>query len=77
MLDSLERIKLQPKEVWCVKIADRITNLQPPPKHWTMEKKINYREEAKLILKSLRGANAFLERRLKRKIAEYGAYCKK
>ena len=31
--DSLERIKLQPKEIWMVKLADRITNLQPPPSY--------------------------------------------
>jgi hypothetical protein len=27
--DSVTRIKLQPMEVWMVKLADRITNLQP------------------------------------------------
>ena len=31
--DSLERIKLQTKEVWAVKLADRITNMQKPPAH--------------------------------------------
>lgn len=40
MKDSLERIRRQPKEIWMVKLADRITNLQPPPKHWTIEKVI-------------------------------------
>ena len=29
-LDSLTRIKQLKKEVWAVKLADRITNLQPP-----------------------------------------------
>lgn len=38
MADSLERIKAQPKEIWMVKMADRITNLQPPPKQWTPER---------------------------------------
>lgn len=31
MMDSLNRIKQCPKEVWAVKIADRITNLYAPP----------------------------------------------
>ena len=31
MLDSLRRIKQQPKEVWAVKMADRICNLYAPP----------------------------------------------
>ena len=37
MADSLKRILKQPKEILLVKMADRITNLQPPPKHWTKE----------------------------------------
>jgi hypothetical protein len=40
MTDSLARIKQQPKEVWVVKLADRITNLQPPPGPWD-DKKID------------------------------------
>jgi len=38
MDNSLERIRKQPKEVWMVKLSDRITNLQPPPKHWEKER---------------------------------------
>ena len=38
MLDSLSRIKDQPKEVKAVKLADRITNLQEPPKYWNKSK---------------------------------------
>src|SRR5262245_9451528 len=30
MADSLRRIREQPREVWMVKLADRITNLQKP-----------------------------------------------
>ena len=37
--DSLNRIREQPPEVWMVKLADRITNLAPPPHSWTREKK--------------------------------------
>ena len=31
-------MKTQPIEVWMVKLADRITNLLPPPAHWNEEK---------------------------------------
>lgn len=34
MEDSLRHIRLRPKEIWAIKLADRITNLQPPPSHW-------------------------------------------
>jgi len=44
MSDSLHRIKLQPSEIWAVKLADRITNLQPPPAYWSREKIPNYKK---------------------------------
>src|SRR3569832_156571 len=31
MADSLRRIRAQPREIWLVKLADRFTNLAPPP----------------------------------------------
>lgn len=74
MLDSLNRIKVLSKEVWIVKLADRITNLQEPPKNWDTLKKMNYRHEAILILQLLKGGNLFLEERLNKKIAEYENY---
>lgn len=74
MQDSLTRIKALRKEVWAVKLADRITNLQEPPKHWDAQKKDNYRNEAIKILQQLKGANAYLEQRLDKKINEYGEY---
>lgn len=71
MEDSLARIKQQPIEIWMVKLADRITNLQPPPDHWNEEKINSYREEAKLIVRHLGAANRFLAARLQSKIASY------
>ncbi len=71
MLDSLARIKLQPVEISMVKLADRITNLQPPPKHWEKSKILNYRDEARLILEKSGEACSFLAERLGVKIAEY------
>ena len=75
MKDSLVRIKQQPVAVWAVKLADRITNLQPPPKHWNKDKINGYRTEAKLILTELGSGNAFLAARLKQKIEDYQQYC--
>ena len=70
--DCLKRIKLLQSEVWAVKLADRITNLQPPPPHWSKERKINYRDEARLIVSELRDGNEYLGRRLEGRIEEYG-----
>ncbi len=74
MQDSLTRIKKLDTEVWAVKMADRITNLQPPPPHWDILKKIKYQEEAKVILRELREGNYFLSKRLEEKIEEYENY---
>ncbi len=74
MLDSLNRIKALSKEVWAVKLADRITNLQSPPSHWSSSKKESYRQEAIQIMEHLKGANSFLEQRLLKKITEYEKY---
>jgi guanosine-3',5'-bis(diphosphate) 3'-pyrophosphohydrolase len=74
MQDSLSRILQQPKEVWAVKLADRITNLQAPPPHWNFYRKTEYLNEATIILDTLQGGNAYLEERLARKIAAYEAY---
>ncbi|MDR3198819.1 MAG: HD domain-containing protein [Planctomycetaceae bacterium] len=71
MLDSLRRIKQQPKEVWAVKLADRITNLQPPPLHWNQAKIIQYRDEAQVIYDELKDGNAYLAERLKSEISKY------
>jgi (p)ppGpp synthase/HD superfamily hydrolase len=67
MSDSLQRIKEQPQEIWMVKLADRITNLQAPPHYWKQDKIIKYREEAICIYSSLKDASQFLASRLARK----------
>ncbi len=76
MNDSLSRIKLQPHEIWVIKMADRIVNLQKPPQHWSNEKIIAYRREAKGILDALQEANELLAERLSQKIHLYKKYCK-
>ena len=72
MQDSLRRIQQQPREVWIVKMADRITNLLPPPEHWTPQRIKDYKKEALEIYDSLHSANAFLAKRLQIKIKKYG-----
>jgi hypothetical protein len=74
MKDSLERIRVEPKEVWMVKLADRITNLQPPPSHWDKDKIIRYREEASKIHQALESADTMLSLRLLEKIGAYEKY---
>jgi (p)ppGpp synthase/HD superfamily hydrolase len=71
MADGLERIKRQPREIWIVKMADRITNLQPPPYHWTKDKIKRYRDEALEIYDALKFGSKYLADRLKLKIAGY------
>lgn len=72
MADSLRRIRAQPREVWVVKLADRITNLEPAPAHWTAEKRVAYRAEAQVICDALGEAHEGLAARLREKIASYG-----
>lgn len=74
MADSLLRIKALPKEVWAVKMADRITNLQPPPQHWTIGKINTYKEQALLIATELKDGNAYLANRLAEQIVTYSKY---
>lgn len=74
MVDSLNRIKELPKEVWAVKLADRITNLQTPPKHWDFEKITEYQKQAVQIYNSLKGGNEYLENRLLEKTSDYLKY---
>jgi guanosine-3',5'-bis(diphosphate) 3'-pyrophosphohydrolase len=75
--DSLMRIKALRKEVWAVKLADRISNMQEPPSTWTPEKKKHYRQVAKLILQELEGGNAYLESRLEALIQDYKNFIEK
>ena len=68
--DSLARIKKLQREVWAVKLADRITNLQPPPPNWSRAKNIKYLKESQTILEELKDGNPYLAKRLEDKISE-------
>ncbi len=74
MADSLRRIREQPHAVWAVKLADRITNLAPPPSYWSREKCLAYRDEAIAIADALGEASPTLHARLRAKIAAYPAH---
>ena len=76
MSDSINRILKEPKEVAIVKIADRVTNLQTPPKTWSIEKVNNYYLEAKDLAEKLMGNNDYLDKRINSQINIYEGYCK-
>jgi (p)ppGpp synthase/HD superfamily hydrolase len=70
--DSLRRIREQPKEIWMVKLADRVVNLTPPvPPAWSAEKKVQYRAQGQEILDALGDASTHLAARLRARIAAY------
>lgn len=75
--DSLDRIRQQPREVWIVKLADRISNLRQPPSFWSDEKIIDYHQKAIEIGDALEGCHIYLENRLKEKIKAYEKYLHK
>ena len=72
LLDSLDRIASSKfKEASIVKLADRITNLQPPPPHWSDEKCEAYAEQASVIFSKLGDAHPYLSERLENQINYY------
>jgi len=71
MADSLRRIRMLSVEIWAVKMADRISNLAPPPAHWSAAKIAGYRLEAQSILEALGEAHEPLALRLASRIAAY------
>lgn len=74
MEDSLNRIKTQSREIWMVKLADRIVNLQRPPASWSKEKKTSFLKEAETILRFLGEASSFLADRIQKQIECYKSY---
>lgn len=71
MADSLRRIQAQPREVWLVKLADRVANLQAPPPYWAPAKIAAYRAEAERIAEALGPASPYLLARLRDRIRVY------
>jgi guanosine-3',5'-bis(diphosphate) 3'-pyrophosphohydrolase len=71
IIDSISRIRKLPGEVWAVKLADRITNLQPAPPDWSTEKKARYLDESRVILRELGEGNPYLAGRLEAMMVTY------
>lgn len=76
MADSINRLLSQSYAVQSVKLADRISNLQEPPKSWDSQKTYSYYEESKFILSCLKNCNVYLSKRLEEKINNYRVYIK-
>lgn len=72
---SLQKISVLPKEVWIVKLADRIANLQQTlflyEGKWTQDYKEYYREESILISQTLGDASSYLQQKLSVLINSY------
>jgi (p)ppGpp synthase/HD superfamily hydrolase len=70
MRDSLERIKAQPREIWLVKLADRVANLGAavPMAYWGRVKCQAYADEGEVILEALGSASKVLSRALRGRI---------
>lgn len=67
--ENLERLKLVPKYVQVVKLADRVSNLKNFPAMWGREKVANYLNESSLIAHELQSASEGLYARLLSRIA--------
>jgi (p)ppGpp synthase/HD superfamily hydrolase len=74
MPDSLHRLAAQPREVQLVKLADRITNLEPAPPAWGRAERAAYSREAGTIVSALGSASPFLAQRLRERIPRYQAF---
>lgn len=74
MPDSLMRIKKLSTDIWTVKLADRIANLNPPPGSWPAEKRKKYQDVSWDIYNELKDGNRTLAERLQTKIHDYSRY---
>lgn len=74
MEDSLRRVNASCREVRMVKLADRTTNMAPPPAQWSSAKRKAYRKQAQMILETLGDASPVLAGRLAARIEAYGRF---
>ena len=65
---------MEAREIWVVKLADRVTNLQTPPPHWSKDKIAAYHREAEQILEALGPASDHLSARMRTRLAAYHAH---
>lgn len=71
MIDSLDRILDQSKEIAIVKLCDRTCNLSGPPYYWNNDKKKLYIEESRMILRKLGKKSEYMTYRLQKAIEKY------
>ena len=69
--DALIRIKKMPKEVWIVKMADRLFNLRDKVPFWSKEKQDAYLFDAEKIYNSLSSASDLMANSLKNAIENF------
>jgi (p)ppGpp synthase/HD superfamily hydrolase len=69
--DSLRRILEQPVEIAIVKMADRTSNLGPPPPDWDRERIAAYKAMAERIYDTLAFASPDMASRLRERIDTY------
>jgi (p)ppGpp synthase/HD superfamily hydrolase len=74
--DYLKQIVAREKEIWMVKLADRIWNMQEPPPHWNMAKRREYLANTKLIHEKLQKGSPYLAARLGDKMYSYKKFLK-
>jgi len=74
MADSLARVHAARREIHLVKLADRTTNMAPPPGFWSSDKRRSYRAQAVMILDRLGAASPYLAGRLRFRIEAYAGY---
>lgn len=74
MPDSLRRIRECRREVWLVKLADRVANTNVVPVHFGTDWIRGYIPESALVLRELGEASERLGRRLRDNISRWEAY---
>lgn len=72
--ESIQRIRKQPKEIWMVKLADRIANLNEPPIFWANAKRAKYLDASHIIYEELKTSNYLLAQRILSKMENYKTY---
>jgi (p)ppGpp synthase/HD superfamily hydrolase len=73
---SLALIQKQPREIWIVKMADKLTNLASPPGNWTPKIIESYRSSALQTYETLKVSSLFLANRLLEQIKASEKYVK-
>ena len=73
LVDYLRRIRRQPREIWVVKMAERIVNLlHPVPENWGRDNLVRHIEESIAIHETLKEAHQEMAKRLMWKIEVFG-----